>query len=224
MQHLNLSSNGFMGDVPLAIAGLPKLKSLFLDNNRFNGSYPGTATGGLMQLETLTLATNRFEQLSACGYGAYNKLSTSTVFWMLAGVVFNCAVSILLFILRKTIWLLIIWHLKRECNNIVSTIRQEDVIVSGGSGRIQAGDKANTGKVVAMKRLWRTQSDYIKAASILESGSLDRGLHSMANHPMFCDWSRVVACICGTALMLFAFYLMTPTQLPSLSMDKYDQI
>ncbi|CAD6247397.1 unnamed protein product [Miscanthus lutarioriparius] len=60
MEHLNLSSNGFSGSVPLAIAGFPKLKSLVLDTNSFNGSYPGAAIGNLTQLETLTLASNPF--------------------------------------------------------------------------------------------------------------------------------------------------------------------
>ncbi|RLM78737.1 receptor-like protein kinase 5 [Panicum miliaceum] len=60
MEHLNLSSNGFSGSVPLAIAQFPKLKSLVLDTNSFNGSYPGSAIGNLTKLETLTLATNPF--------------------------------------------------------------------------------------------------------------------------------------------------------------------
>ncbi|KAF8642605.1 hypothetical protein HU200_067285 [Digitaria exilis] len=60
MEHLNLSSNGFSGSVPLTIAGFPKLKSLLLDTNSFNGSYPGAAVGYLTELETLTLASNPF--------------------------------------------------------------------------------------------------------------------------------------------------------------------
>ncbi|WVZ77115.1 hypothetical protein U9M48_025016, partial [Paspalum notatum var. saurae] len=60
MEHLNLSSNGFAGTVPSAIAGFPKLKSLLLDNNGFNGMYPASAIGGLSELETLTLAYNPF--------------------------------------------------------------------------------------------------------------------------------------------------------------------
>ncbi|KAF8736811.1 hypothetical protein HU200_014301 [Digitaria exilis] len=61
MEHLNLSCNGFSGSVPLTIAGFPKLKSLLLDTNSFDGSYPGAAIGNLTELETLTLATNPFE-------------------------------------------------------------------------------------------------------------------------------------------------------------------
>ncbi|KAG8070242.1 hypothetical protein GUJ93_ZPchr0006g40641 [Zizania palustris] len=60
MLHLNLSSNAFIGDVPSAIAKFPKLKSLLLDTNNFNGRYPGAAIGGLMELEMLTLAINSF--------------------------------------------------------------------------------------------------------------------------------------------------------------------
>jgi kinase len=60
MEHLNLSSNSFSGSVPLAIAGFPKLKSLVVDTNGFNGSYPGAAIANLTRLETLTLANNPF--------------------------------------------------------------------------------------------------------------------------------------------------------------------
>jgi Leucine-rich repeat (LRR) protein len=60
MQHLNLSTNGFSGSVPSAITGFPKLKSLVLDTNSFNGTYPGSAIGNLTKLETLTLASNPF--------------------------------------------------------------------------------------------------------------------------------------------------------------------
>ncbi|XP_040376861.1 receptor-like protein kinase HSL1 isoform X2 [Oryza brachyantha] len=61
IQHLNLSSNSFVGDVPSAIARLLKLRSLILDTNSFDGSYPGAAIGGLVELETLTLASNPFK-------------------------------------------------------------------------------------------------------------------------------------------------------------------
>ncbi|CAO2037909.1 unnamed protein product [Urochloa humidicola] len=60
MEHLNLSSNGFSGSVPSAITRFPKLKSLVLDTNSFNGTYPGSAIGNLTKLETLTLASNPF--------------------------------------------------------------------------------------------------------------------------------------------------------------------
>jgi kinase len=60
MEHLNLSSNGFTGSVPSGIAGFSKLKSLVLDTNRFDGSYPAAAISNLIELETLTLASNPF--------------------------------------------------------------------------------------------------------------------------------------------------------------------
>ncbi|CAL5059304.1 unnamed protein product [Urochloa decumbens] len=60
MEHLNLSTNGFTGSVPSAITSFLKLKSLVLDTNSFNGTYPGSAIGGLTELETLTLADNPF--------------------------------------------------------------------------------------------------------------------------------------------------------------------
>jgi len=60
MEHLNLSCNGFTGSVPSAIAAFPKLKSLVLDTNSFNGTYPSSAIAELSELETLTLAHNPF--------------------------------------------------------------------------------------------------------------------------------------------------------------------
>ncbi|RLM78794.1 receptor-like protein kinase HSL1 [Panicum miliaceum] len=56
----HLSCNGFTGSVPLAIAAFSKLKSLVLDTNSFNGTYPSSAIAKLSELETLTLASNPF--------------------------------------------------------------------------------------------------------------------------------------------------------------------
>ena len=80
MEHLNLSSNGFSGSVPLAIAGFPKLKSLVLDTNSFDGSYPGAAIGNLTQLETLTLASNPFAPGSIPD--EFGKLKKLQMLWM----------------------------------------------------------------------------------------------------------------------------------------------
>ncbi|KAF0934211.1 hypothetical protein E2562_023465 [Oryza meyeriana var. granulata] len=197
MQHLNLSSNSFVGDVPssAAIAGVPKLKSLL----------------------------------------------PVTVFSVLAGVAFISAVAIS--------WLLIVRHQKRrrdltvwkmtafctldfsECD-VLSNLHEENVIGSGGSGkvyRIHVGGKGNAGKVVAVKQLWKMGNSDAKTDKVSvmklpvyyrahgEQQPRDRCLHNvnMANHPKFCGWSRV-GCICCTAVILFAFYLMALMQLPNL--------
>ncbi|XP_040376752.1 receptor-like protein kinase 5 [Oryza brachyantha] len=78
--HLNLSSNAFVGDVPSAIARFPRLMSLVLDTNSFNGSYPGAAIGGLVDLETLTLASNPFKPGPIPK--EFGKLTKLTLLWL----------------------------------------------------------------------------------------------------------------------------------------------
>ena len=76
MQHLNLSSNSFIGDLPSAIGRFSKLKSLVLDSNNFNGTYQGAAIGGLVELEMLTLAYNPFKaSLIPNEFGKLTKLT-----------------------------------------------------------------------------------------------------------------------------------------------------
>ncbi|KAF8670596.1 hypothetical protein HU200_050623 [Digitaria exilis] len=96
MEHLNLSSNGFSGSVPLTIAGFPKLKSLLLDTNSFNGTYPGAAIGNLTELETLTLASNPFSPGPIPDHFA--RLKNLKMLWMsemnLTGVIPNTLSSL----------------------------------------------------------------------------------------------------------------------------------
>nr|CAB3468253.1 unnamed protein product [Digitaria exilis] len=60
MEHLNLSANGFSGEVPVAVARLPALNSLLLDSNLFTGAYPATEISNLAGLKVLTLGYNTF--------------------------------------------------------------------------------------------------------------------------------------------------------------------
>ncbi|KAF0934216.1 hypothetical protein E2562_023470 [Oryza meyeriana var. granulata] len=96
MQHLNLSSNAFIGDVPFAFGYFSKLKSLVLDTNSFNGSYPGAAIGGLVELETLTLASNPFKPGPVPKqFGKLTKLKMLWLSWMnLTGTIPNDLLSL----------------------------------------------------------------------------------------------------------------------------------
>ncbi|KAF0934213.1 hypothetical protein E2562_023467 [Oryza meyeriana var. granulata] len=96
MQHLNLSSNAFIGDVPSAVGHFSKLKSLVLDTNSFNGSYPGAAIGGLVELETLTLASNPFKPGPVPKqFGKLTKLKMLWLSWMnLTGTIPNDLLSL----------------------------------------------------------------------------------------------------------------------------------
>ncbi|CAN6243619.1 unnamed protein product [Urochloa humidicola] len=60
LEHLNLSTNRFTGRIPPSIGWFPKLKSLLLDSNGFDGSYPAEEISNLANLEMLTLAYNPF--------------------------------------------------------------------------------------------------------------------------------------------------------------------
>ena len=60
MEHHNLSTNSFDGEVPAAVAWLLELKSLLLDTNQFTGMYPAAEISRLTGLEVLTLADNAF--------------------------------------------------------------------------------------------------------------------------------------------------------------------
>ncbi|KAF0934175.1 hypothetical protein E2562_023435 [Oryza meyeriana var. granulata] len=60
LEHLNLSSNRFTGRIPPSIGWFPRLKSLLLDTNQFDGRYPAEDISKLADLERLTLAVNPF--------------------------------------------------------------------------------------------------------------------------------------------------------------------
>ncbi|CAL5049622.1 unnamed protein product [Urochloa decumbens] len=59
MEHLNLSTNGFAGEVPPAVARLPSLKSLILDTNRFSGEFPARIWS-FPKLTTVMIQNNSF--------------------------------------------------------------------------------------------------------------------------------------------------------------------
>ncbi|CAN6201344.1 unnamed protein product [Urochloa humidicola] len=80
MEHLNLSTNGFSGEVPPAVARLTKLKSLLLDTNRFTGAYPADGIGELAGLEVLALAYNAFAPAPVPA--AFARLTNLTYLWL----------------------------------------------------------------------------------------------------------------------------------------------
>ncbi|BAF08269.1 receptor-like protein kinase 5 [Oryza sativa Japonica Group] len=170
---LDLSDNGLTGDIPQDFSNL-HLNFLNLSSNQLSGEVPETLQNGAYDRSFLgnhglcaTVNTNM--NLPACPHQSHNKSSTNLiiVFSVLTGVVFIGAVAI---------WLLIIRHQKRqqdlagwkmtpfrtlhfsECD-VLGNLHEENVIGSGGSGkvyRINIGGKGSDGMVVAVKRLWRT--------------------------------------------------------------------
>uniref|UniRef100_A0A0A8YLS1 non-specific serine/threonine protein kinase n=1 Tax=Arundo donax TaxID=35708 RepID=A0A0A8YLS1_ARUDO len=80
LEHLNLSTNSFTGRIPPSIGWLPRLKSLLLDTNGFDGSYPAEEISNLANLEVLTLANNPFDP--APMPEEFGKLTHLTYLWL----------------------------------------------------------------------------------------------------------------------------------------------
>uniref|UniRef100_A0A0E0G3S7 non-specific serine/threonine protein kinase n=1 Tax=Oryza nivara TaxID=4536 RepID=A0A0E0G3S7_ORYNI len=170
---LDLSDNELTGDIPQDFSNL-HLNFLNLSSNQLSGEVPDTLQNSaydrsFLGNHGLCATVNMNMNLPACPYQGRNKLSTSLiiVFSVLAGVVFIGAVAIWLLILRhQKRWQdLTVWKMTSfrkldfsECD-VLGNLHEENVIGSGGSGkvyRIHVGGKGSTGKVVAVKRLWRT--------------------------------------------------------------------
>uniref|UniRef100_A0A0E0JXM4 non-specific serine/threonine protein kinase n=1 Tax=Oryza punctata TaxID=4537 RepID=A0A0E0JXM4_ORYPU len=170
---LDLSDNELTGDIPQEFNNL-HLNVLNLSSNQLSGEVPGSLQNGaydrsFLSNHGLCATVNMNLNLPACPYEGHNKLSMSLiiVFSVLAGVVFIGAVAIWLLILRHqkrrqdlTVWKMTPFRTLdfSECD-VLGNLREENVIGSGGSGkvyRIHIGGKGSAGKVVAVKRLWRT--------------------------------------------------------------------
>lgn len=80
LEHLNLSTNCFTGRIPPSIGWFLRLKSLLLDNNRFDGSYPAEGFGNLSSLQILTLANNLFDPVPVPW--EFGKLRNLTYLWL----------------------------------------------------------------------------------------------------------------------------------------------
>uniref|UniRef100_A0A0D9VDX1 non-specific serine/threonine protein kinase n=1 Tax=Leersia perrieri TaxID=77586 RepID=A0A0D9VDX1_9ORYZ len=80
LEHLNLSANHFIGRIPPSIGLFPKLKSLLLDNNQIDGTYPAKDISNLVNLERLTLAVNPF--LPAPVPVEFGRLTRLSYLWM----------------------------------------------------------------------------------------------------------------------------------------------
>jgi Leucine-rich repeat (LRR) protein len=80
LEHLNLSSNRFTGKILASIGKFPMPKSLILDTNNFDGSYPARNISNLANLQMLTLAENPF--LPAPVPVEFGKLTRLTYLWL----------------------------------------------------------------------------------------------------------------------------------------------
>uniref|UniRef100_A0A0E0JXH2 non-specific serine/threonine protein kinase n=1 Tax=Oryza punctata TaxID=4537 RepID=A0A0E0JXH2_ORYPU len=80
LEHLNLSSNHFTGRIPPSIGLFPRLKSLLLDTNQFDGRYPAEDISKLAELERLTVAVNPF--VPAPFPMEFGRLTRLTYLWL----------------------------------------------------------------------------------------------------------------------------------------------
>ncbi|XP_008794105.2 receptor-like protein kinase 5 [Phoenix dactylifera] len=79
LSDLRLSGNNFTGNIPPSICRLPAIRSLLLDNNLFNRSFPAEL-GNLSALETLTLAYNPFTPARIPS--EFGKMAKLSYLWM----------------------------------------------------------------------------------------------------------------------------------------------
>lgn len=76
----SLSTNHITGRIPTSIGWFPRLKSLQLDANQFDGSNPSKGISNLTNLEVLTLAENPFRPAPVPV--EFGKLTRLTYLWL----------------------------------------------------------------------------------------------------------------------------------------------
>ncbi|GJN38631.1 hypothetical protein PR202_gb27691 [Eleusine coracana subsp. coracana] len=152
---LNLSSNRLTGEVPAALQTAAYDRS-FLGNDRGLCARAGSGTG-----------------LPTCsgGPGGHDALSKGLIvlFSILAGVVLVGIVGIAWLLLRRrkdirevTDWKMTAFtQLDFTESDVLSNLREENVIGSGGSGKVYrihlAGGGNGGGRMVAVKRIWNSR-------------------------------------------------------------------
>ncbi|XP_062223676.1 receptor-like protein kinase 5 isoform X2 [Phragmites australis] len=170
---LDLSNNLLSGHIPQEFSDL-HLSFVNLSSNQLTGEVPESLQspayeGAFFGNRGLCATVNLNMNLPACRYGGRNRNQMSTgliiLFSVLAGVTLLGAVGVGCLIIRRqkrqqdvTVWKMTPFHALdfTECD-ILTELREEDVIGSGGSGkvyRVHLRGLGGAGKVVAVKRLW----------------------------------------------------------------------
>ncbi|GJM90669.1 hypothetical protein PR202_ga06971 [Eleusine coracana subsp. coracana] len=169
---LDLSSNQLAGDIPREFNNL-RLSFLNLSSNQLDGEVPSSLQNEAYDRAFLgnrglcaTMDVNL--NIPACGYTrGRNQMSTglTILFSVLAGATFIGIVGCLIILGKKkkrqhdtTAWKMTSFRKLVDFTerDVVTGLREEDVIGSGGSGKVYRVQLAPGGTVVAVKRLWRS--------------------------------------------------------------------
>ncbi|KAI7743221.1 hypothetical protein M8C21_007495 [Ambrosia artemisiifolia] len=197
---LNLARNKLSGPIPKAITDLPHLLDLDLSDNQFSGKIPP-------QLSSLRLTTLNLSSNNLTGRIPY-------AFDNLAGYLKKKQK------LDLTTWKLTSFHtLKFTEANILCCLTDNNLIGSGGSGKVYQIEIGRHGEYVAVKRIWNNrkidhtlEKEFLSEESKLlvyeymENQSLDKWLHGkkmktnrVLVHHMVLDWPKRLQIAIGAA-------------------------
>nr|GME02905.1 receptor-like protein kinase 5 [Ipomoea batatas] len=170
LYQLDLSENQFSGEIPPEIGRKPI--SLNLSSNHFSGKIPDQFEGAAFQRSFLNnpglCATMPSIGLRDCGAKSEksNKISAKVIAILGSTVAFLFVVIILYMVYlfrsykkRERALLARDWKLKSfhtlsfNQSNIIPNLREENVVGSGGSGKVYVVTLSN-GEKVAVKRIW----------------------------------------------------------------------
>uniref|UniRef100_A0ACD5ZSI9 Uncharacterized protein n=1 Tax=Avena sativa TaxID=4498 RepID=A0ACD5ZSI9_AVESA len=179
---LDLSGNELTGGIPPDFSNL-NLNALNMSSNQLTGEVPPSLQsaayeGSFLGNRGLCARKDSGVKLPTCGGRAHDELSMGLIilFSMLAGIVLVGCVGIacLLFRRRKEMQDVTDWkmtqftHLGFSESDVLNNIREENVIGSGGSGKVYrihlpasvgGGDEEHGGggRMVAVKKIWNTR-------------------------------------------------------------------
>ncbi|GKV03480.1 hypothetical protein SLEP1_g15770 [Rubroshorea leprosula] len=164
---LDLSGNKLSGQIPAAIGSLPDLLNLDLSENQFSGKIPDNLAN--LRLTSLNLSSNKL-------YGKIpddskpRKLTSKYLPLILSLAVIIVIVTVLsiLFVMidyrgkkregDHATWKLTSFHrLDFTEENIVSRLTENNLIGSGGSGKVYKIAINESGGFVAVKRIWNNK-------------------------------------------------------------------
>ncbi|KAL9151489.1 hypothetical protein ABFS82_11G054500 [Erythranthe guttata] len=189
--YLDLSENGFFGQIPLELGNL-RLSSLNLSSNRLTGRIPSEFENGAFNrsfLNNLGLCSNiPSVGLSNCRIKTTksNKLSSQfiAVVSSIAAVAFLAAFLYTIYVCRSyrnkkkvsdSTWKLTSFQrLNFTEANILSRLTDDNLIGSGGSGRVYRVPINRSGEYAAVKKIWdnvkfdqKLEKEFISEVSIL---------------------------------------------------------
>ncbi|KAB1212123.1 Receptor-like protein kinase HAIKU2 [Morella rubra] len=175
---IQLNDNQFSGKTPPSIGDLKQLNVLHLQNNKFSGSIPETL-GTCASLSDINMANNSLSGLCLLGVssvfprcpsgsGMSKDIRTLIICFALGSAVLLLSLACFFYSrkskkdqgrsLREESWDVKSFHvLSFTEDEIIDSIKQENLIGKGGSGNVYKVLLAN-GKELAVKHIWNTDS------------------------------------------------------------------